>query len=229
MFRNFAKAIAPDWAKQLVRARANRERLRAAWLTRSTHLGDDHLNHYWNSGSDPNRAVLVDLTLRNLPEERQAILEYGCHVGINLKLIHDGAPTGTRCFAVEPNQEAFDFLKSKLSFVEALNAEDEGFLAAKSFPPSPVGVSFANSVFYSMTHERTAAVISKLALISDVIIIGDAMDNCEGRRSKQIFDPVYFQHPYRKMLDASGFSIRESYKVPAPQPQLNGILVAART
>jgi hypothetical protein len=79
------------------------------------------------------------------------------------------------------NREAYDFLKSKLNFVDPLNMEDEGFCKA-DFTISNVFLSFVNVVFYCMTADRAKAVLQKLAKISEVFVIGDNMENLEGKK-----------------------------------------------
>ena len=89
-------------------------------------------------------------------------------------------------------------------------------------------MSISNSVFYCMTPDRTRRVLAKLAKVSQCIVIGDAMDSVEEIRSQFHADPIYYSHPYRLWLQELGFEIAKVLPAPAPQPQLNGFLVATR-
>ena len=224
--KKLLKKYIPNFAKKVILER----QIRYNWLNRKKSLNDDHLSLYWNSGDSPYRKTLLDLIEKSVGDiESNSILEFGSHVGINLKLAQERFANRTiKYFAVEPNIEAFNFMKSKLDFIVGLNVEDQAFLKASDFPPTKITVSFVNSVFYSMTPERAKAVIQKLASISQVIIIGDAMENADGVDSKFNMNPVCFMHPYTLWLSTLGFSNIEIISAPNPQPQLNGFLVAKR-
>lgn len=68
-------------------------------------------------------------------------------------------------------------MKSKLDFIAGLNLENQLFLKASDFPQSKITVSFIDSLFYSMTPKRAKSAIEKLSKISQIIIIGDAIEN----------------------------------------------------
>jgi hypothetical protein len=234
MLAAMIRSLVPRWLKNYRRKINHQAALRRSWLTRQTSATDDHLDIYWNSGDQVNRklliGILVDLLKTELEQTPTGVLEYGSHVGINLKLLHDAlGDQAIKYYAVEPNREAFTFMRSKLNFVDALNGEDEGFLDAKGFPSEPVGVSFVNSVFYCVAPRRAKAVLSKLCARSNTIVIGDGMDNVEGKQSEFAAEPPCYQHPYKKWLRQFGFNYHRLIDAPDPRPQLNGFLIARRT
>ena len=152
------------------------------------------------------------------------MLEYGSHVGVNLKLLRERLPL-CRLYAVEPNREAFEFTQEKLPFVLALNAEDEGFLRSE-FPAEHLTVSFTCSVFFSMEPRRVRRVLKKMCQISTTVILAGGMANINGYRSR--FPRICYLHPYSRWLRQCGFTIDRIFDAPDAVPQLDGILVARR-
>jgi hypothetical protein len=233
VMRKILRSYVPQWVKNYRLQIWHKSALRRSWLNRSTTPADDHLSVYWNSSEQPNRQRLIEVLVQCLPpnsvKPARSVLEYGSHVGINLKLLHDRLQDDDlKYFAIEPNREAFEFLKTKLDFVEALNVEDKGFVDASNFPGMPVDLSFINSVFYCVAPNRAKAVLRKLVNCSQLVVIGDAMDNLEGNRSIFSVDPPCYQHPYRKWLRKFGFDRCDVIPVPDPRPQLNGFVIATR-
>jgi hypothetical protein len=233
--RDALRKIIPSLIINAYRRWTAARKIREGWMSRKVTKTDDHLALYWNAESQANRKFLVRLIIKELLSDAKShdtwsVLEYGSHVGLNLRLIHDSLSSDKpfNFYAVEPNKEAVNFLKQKMEYVNALLAEDEAFCRDNSFPPRHVKLSFVNSVFYCMEGWRAKSVLGKLASISDVIIIGDAMDALEYQNSNLKVNPVRFQHPYRRWLVEMGFELDFFVEAPEPAPQLNGYLIARR-
>ena len=224
----------PEIIKRPIRRFLAPIRLRNSWLNRSSTNDDNHLVTYWNAGEQPNRLLLIDILYHEanvLLNECDSIslLEYGSHVGLNMKLLNDryAGSKKIRYFAVEPNSEAVKFLRDQLDYVDVLEAEDEIFCRNISFPPQSSNyLSFVNSVFYSMDPRRVQRVLEKITKISNVIVIGESLQNIDGKRSILRDNPECFEHPYRLWLDELGYKIEKTYVAPEPKPQLDGYLIA---
>lgn len=153
--------------------------------------------------------------------------EYGSRVGINLKLLHDQLQDDNlKYFAIEPNREAFEFLKAKLDFVEALNVE--GFRRRVQFSRHAGRPELYKLGIFLYCPPSGQSSATKLVNCSQLVVIGDAMDNPEGNRSIFSVDPPCYQHPYRKWLRKFGFDRCEVIPAPDPRPQLNGFVIATR-
>jgi hypothetical protein len=123
------QAIKPFVPKLVLQARDRfmaRARLPSSWIGRRSTPEDQHLTVYWHSDTQPRRQRVIEILAQHL-QDGDAVLEYGSHVGVNLRLLIERFPS-SRLYAVEPNLEAFDFMREKLPFVQALNAEEGGFL-----------------------------------------------------------------------------------------------------
>lgn len=218
------KPYVPAWAFR-VRAYLQSDQLsRSAWIGRTTTESDQHLTLYWNSDRKPNRLQLIDILSRHVDG---SVLEYGSHVGVNFKVLRDRFPDAT-FYAVEPNKEAFGFMREKLPFVQGLNAEDEGFIATTSFPPHPVSVSFTSGVFNCMAPSRAKSVLEKLSRISNTIVLGEGIDHADGWRSRWIKGTNCYHHPYSRWLRARGFSNIEAISALDPGPNYSGVIIAKR-
>jgi hypothetical protein len=63
-------------------------RIRRSWIQRRSSSVDNHLELYWLSGDSASRTLLIDLVLEEVGGcLNLAFLDYGSHVGINLRLI----------------------------------------------------------------------------------------------------------------------------------------------
>lgn len=202
---------------------------RQSWLTREDKL-DGQIAMYWGSMNHPNRTQLIALLGGLIPEhgrEKPVVLEFGCHAGMNFKLLHDRFADRIRYCGVEPNHDACEFLRRELPFVELLEAEDRAFLAT-DFPRSAsVDVSFVNVVMYSVHGTRAKRVLERLCRVSDVIVLGEQLGNTSDT-SRFERDPDMYAHPYVAWLRSFGF--REQQIVPPVEtsPQLSGYLIARR-
>lgn len=233
--KNVLRKIIPLQIINTYRRLTAAHKIRKGWMSRKVTKTDDHLALYWNAESQENRKFLVRLIIEELLSDAKvhdtwSVLEYGSHVGLNLRLIHESfsSEKSFDFYAVEPNKEAVFFLKQKMKYVNTLLAEDEVFCKDNSFPPKRIRLSFVNSVFYCMEGHRAKSVLQKLTSISDAIIIGDAMDALEYQDSKLQINPVRFEHPYKKWLLEMGFVLKLVVEAPEPVPQLNGYLIARR-
>ena len=200
---------------------------RHAWLAREDKV-DGHVDMYWKSIDHPNRTQLVDILvdqIRACGRAKPRVLEFGCHAGMNFKLLHDRCNT-VEYFGVEPNHDAAQFLRGKLPFVTLLEAEDREFVAG-TFPGGNVDISFVNVVLYSVSAARAKRVIDKLCRTSEVVILGEQLAN-KGMTSQFESDPEMYTHPYAAWLRGSGF-VRQSVVAPRElSPQLSGYLIARR-
>src|SRR6202000_118722 len=86
--RAFLKLLVPRWVKSYHQRRWHQNALRKSWLSRPSTAIDDHVAVYWNSGEQPNRQQLTDILCREL-QNGGDVLEYGRHVGLNIKLLND--------------------------------------------------------------------------------------------------------------------------------------------
>jgi hypothetical protein len=162
--------------------------------------------------------------------ESPSVLEFGSHVGINLRMLSDALDVrNLRMYAVEPNAEAFRFMQEKLPNLGGLLGDDAAYVNTVGFPGGQVDVSFANSVFYCIEAERAKPVIEKMCATSEVVVIGDSMDNLGGERSQVNLEPFYFKHPYELWLRDFGFVVSRVELLANAQPQLNGYVVAHRS
>ncbi len=187
---------------------------------------------YWGTIDHPNRRVLVDVLARVIgdydPSVAVRVLEFGCHAGMNFKLLHDRLSSRRlELYGVEPNHDAVAFAQRKLPFVKLLEAEDRAFVDG-AFPSSAgVHVSFTNVVLYTVRAERAKAVIEKLCRTSEVVVLGEQLANT-GSTSRFQQDPELYVHPYESWLRALGFRVIEIVPVPEPRPQQSGFLIARR-
>lgn len=235
-FKSWIRWLIPSKVRRIIRLLLAPYRLRHSWLTRKTTTEDDHLSMYWNADQQPNRKQLISLlkkeaelvlSVKGIP---LSILEYGSHVGLNLRLIREALDESQEAllFAVEPNCEAVDFLKVKMPHVNVFLGEDSTFCDAVDFPPQGEYLSFINSVFYSMTPKRVERVLEKLSRFSSTIIIGESIANIDGYSARLHENPECFEHPFRKLLNQFGFEIVAQYDAVDPKPQMNGYLIARK-
>lgn len=230
------KKLVPEAIKKPLRRLLTPYLLRRSWMVRKSQKGDDQISMYWNAEKQPNRLKLIDILIQEFEylggsvNATPAILEYGSHVGLNLRMLNELLPSNlkTLIFAVEPNAEAVNFLRQKLPYVQVLQAEDSIFCGQNSFPPQGRYLTFINSVFYSMEQRRTKAVLARLCAISESVVLGESIVNIDGRKSCLRDNPACFDHPYRRWLDEFGFEIVTVDAAPDPRPQLNGFIVARR-
>jgi len=77
-----------------------------------------------------------------------------------------------------------------------------------------------------MKPKRVKSVLNKLTKISDIIVIGESLENLDGIESRLINNPECYEHPYRTWLTEMAFEITAIIKAPDPKPQLNGYIIA---
>jgi SAM-dependent methyltransferase len=205
---------------------------RRTWTNRVTAPGDDHLNLYWSSTDSPRRQELIRLIVAQL-RGRSApirILEFGSHVGVNLRLLAESAGLEhAQYFAVEPNFEAVEFLRSKLPDVRSLRGDHRDFLHAADFPSSPISLSFANAVLYALGPRAARRVVRKMLATSEIVIIGDNLDNLRGSKSRFRMDHRSFVHPFETWIRAAGLTEIRHIVVDEPDYALSGFLIAVKT
>jgi hypothetical protein len=202
---------------------------RRAWTWRTTTSDVDHLALYWNSDDTERRLALIQVIVANLKGHagNVSVLEFGSHVGVNLKLLAENrALKSPRLFAVEPNYEAVGFMKAKLPQVSVLRGDHRDYLRSQDFPPSAVTLSFANAVLYSMGPRAARRVVRKMLATSAVVVIGDNLDNSRGSRSTFQVEHLSFAHPFEKWIRAAGVS--EITEVPLDEKDfaIGGFLIA---
>ncbi len=217
---------------------------RTFWTERRTSATDKHLSIYWDSETNLNRLELIkstcDLLQEGRADEGYSILEFGSHVGINLKMISEAMlkkNIQVDLYAVEPNEEAFRFMTSKLRLAKGLNGDDLDFVKDASFPGKRISVGLVNAVLYSLSYSSACRVLEKMSKVCDALVIGDEMVNFDGT------GPVFFcaqdyeskeysslAHPFRKMLLKLGFKSENLTRCDVPQPKkaITGIIVAKR-
>jgi hypothetical protein len=206
--------------------------IRRAWFKRRVTAFDDHLNLYWDSDDSETRLQMVSIIqnlVNSFNEKTIRMVEYGSHVGVNLKLIQHACPTTDfKMTAIEPNLEACKFLKTKLPEVEVIQGGESAFLRMTNDIQFKFHLSLVNSVFYSMSGFKTKKVIRRLCEISDLIVVGDSMVNLNGSKLTFNSEPIFFSHPYRKIFNYFGFEIIETIPAVDFQPQLDGFIVARK-
>lgn len=214
--------------------------MRNAWLNRAITNENNHIDTYWESSGSSQRKKLISLIIDELSgcgDKNASVLEYGSHVGVNIKLIKEkiGDEKNVTFFAVEPNDEAYTSMQEKLPFVIGLNGEDEEFLKTELFPGCDINLSFVNAVFYSMDGVRVQGVCSKLASLSDVIIIGDEIFNYAGEKTiihsgEDYLGNKYttFAHPFKKILNDLGFSNISVIAEHEPKLAITGYIIAKK-
>jgi hypothetical protein len=201
---------------------ARRERL--FWKNRQSEE-DGTLDMYWEQRFDsPNRDALVNIINALQPK---SILEFGSYCGPNLELLQrSNSNQQLSLYAVEPNLPACKFLSEKLPDVKVYNFGDLEFVESNDLPRH-VDIAFANGVFYLMEPQNTKQVLARMASISPVIIIGDELDNRDGKKS--IFSRKFlsFHHPYQTWLEELGFKSFNYQVAPKQGRATNGFLVAS--
>jgi SAM-dependent methyltransferase len=202
---------------------------RRTWTNRVSSEGDDHLSLYWNSVDNPRRRELIKIIaaeLRGAPKPA-SVLEFGSHVGVNLKLLAETLGLEeAKYFAIEPNFEAVEFLRSKLPAVRVLRGDHRSFLRARNFPGSDVTLSFANAVFYALSPRAARRVLRKLLATSGIVVIGDNLDNSRGAKSQFREDHGSFAHPFETWMAAAGVSVVRVIPVDSTDYALSGFLIA---
>ena len=201
-------------------------KFRKSWANRKSNDSDKHLELYWNSRNTPNREKLIQILIDQVNSlDRMnviSILEYGSHVGINLDILNGLIKYEKRFFAVELNYEAIEFMRARLPFIECLHSDNVGFVNNHTFPGNIIDISFVNSVFYCMPAKSVFSVLSKLAMISNIIVLGEGMENADGDKGSYfLLDPPCYQHPYNKWLSQLGFTMILSVNAPDPRQELN--------
>lgn len=231
-----AKIILPQSIRLKIKTAIERKNFanhsRKSWYERKNSSNDDHVDMYWKTINHPNRHFLIKLILESTNAKRDDlhILEYGSHVGANIKLLNDTGDLNNRVtyYCIEPNVDAVNSLKENLPFVKVLLGGDEEFLNS-SYPDKILDLSFVNAVFYCVDEKRSKRILQKLSLISNVIIIGDEMENLDGEKTVQQFEsPFSLRHPYKTWLKEFGFNKFSFFESPVPKVALNGFLVASK-
>lgn len=218
--KNFAIALATK--------AVGSQRMRRYWISRNGKQGREYLDMYWNGTDNKNRQALIELVVDHVPTDG-SVLEFGSHVGVNLRMIKERrAADNIQLIAVEPSPEIFSYLVKKMPYALAMQADDEAFIAS-NFPNHPTDVSLVNGVFCVMSGKRVQSVIQKLARISDVMIIGDNIDNLDGASSILHSSPACFSHPLRTMLMQAGMEKIELRSVPFPDQHINGYIIATKS
>lgn len=201
--------------------------MRRNWLARND---SEHIAMYWRSLNHPNRTTLIDVlggVIDSLGRDKPLrVLEFGCHAGMNFRLLHDRYPQ-LALFGVEPNHDAAEFVRGELPFVKILGAEDDGFIESDFPSPPAVDISFVNVVFYAVQARRARAVIQRLCRSSEVVVLGEQLANT-GERTRLEREPAMYTHPYASWLRAEGFTRQTIVAAPEQRPQLSGFLVARR-
>lgn len=215
--------------KNFMNRRSFPQRARKSWLSRKNTINDNHVEVYWATLNHPNRIFLADLIKEKvIPfiHSKISILEFGSHVGANIFLLDSLLKNKEVDFyCVEPNVDAVTSLKQRMPHVQILQAEDSEFLK-NNFPGTKMTLSFVNAVFYCIDQKRAKNILKKITKISEIIIIGDELDNCDGKVTIQNADPYSLLHPYKNWLTEFGFHHFEVIPAPVPKTALNGFLVA---
>jgi hypothetical protein len=205
---------------------------RRTWTNRVATTGDDHLSVYWNSTEIPRRQELIGL-IKEQVNGRPAplrILEFGSHVGVNLKLLAESPGLGSaEYFALEPNFEAVDYLRSKLPSVRVVRGDHRTFLRTRDFPGSPLTLSFANAVLYALSPRAAHRVVRKMLATSEIVVIGDNLDNALGSQSQFRKDHKSFVHPFETWIKAAGVSDIRRVDASTADYALSGFLIATKT
>ena len=229
--KKFFTAFIPDALKKKVYPFLLKDKIRSSWINRRVDENIDHLSLYWNDDEAPNRLLLVSLIkslTKRLNKNTLHILEYGSHCGINIKLLRKEI-NSVNCifYAIEPNVEACNFLNKNLPEVVVLNGDDRRFIETE-FPKRKVDISFVNSVFFSMEPSRAKPVFMRLLEISDILCIGDGLDNLHGKNSEFYLKANCYHHPYGSWLKNTGFKYDLKAITHHASPQLNGFLLLTK-
>lgn len=203
---------------------------RRSWTHRTASADDDHLNGYWNSDS-PRRRTLISIIVDHLRPfgDRPTVLEFGSHVGVNLRLLAESTDSDPEMYAVEPNFEAVEFMKDKLPQVRTLRADHSGYLATPDFAPNPVTLSFANAVFYCMGPRETRRVLRRMFETSAVVVVGDNLANVGGAKTEFVGDHSSWAHPFETWLREFGADEISMTHIDDGDYALSGFLVARRS
>ncbi|RZJ76999.1 MAG: hypothetical protein EOO45_00080 [Flavobacterium sp.] len=218
--------------KAFIPAKSFARRERSFWQNRNPENEDMHLQEYWDQRFDsPNRKILVNIISERLKKATQrqvSILEFGSYCGPNIDLIIRANPDlDLKIFAVEPNKFACKFLQKELPAIQIFNINDVEFVNGELITQQ-IDITFVNAVFYVVDQEHTKATITKMAKFSRTIVIGDELDNVDGKESQFSRKTLVFHHPYRTWLRELGYTKFELFKAPNPARAINGILVATK-
>ena len=204
---------------------------RRTWTSRVTSDDDDHLSLYWNSVDNPRRRALIEVVASQLKDRPHptSILEFGSHVGVNLRLLSEiPGLEYADYFALEPNFEAVDFLRSKLPAVRVLRADHRGFLRSRDFPNAPVTLSFANAVLYALSPRAAHRVVRKMLATSSIVVIGENLENSTGVKSTFAGAHTSFAHPFETWIRAEGVTDISVVPLDEADYALSGFMIAIR-
>ncbi len=128
-------------------------------------------------------------------------------------------------FGIEPNVEAVLYARSLLPDSTLIISDDVEFI--KSDDVQKYDLCFVNAVFYMMAPARVRAVLTKMSSITNVIVIGDEIEQYDG---DLVFDrnSMSFQHPFKTYFSGIGFQVDQIIYAPQPGKAITGWIVASR-
>jgi hypothetical protein len=212
--------------KMLIPSKIFAQKEKKFWQNRRPEDDNEHLMAYWEQrDASPNRIALVNI-INNL--HPKSILEFGSYCGPNLDMIQRHRHEGKiDLYAVEPNVSACKFLSEHITDVKVFNMTDSEFTASLEVP-NRLDLIFANAVFYVLDSQHARKVIEKMAQMANIIVIGDEMDNMNGRRSIFSRKNLSFHHPYQTWLRKCGFDQFDYHDAPVKGRATNGFIVARK-
>jgi hypothetical protein len=203
------------------------------WFEAKSTSDRDQISMYWHDRG-ANRLTLVDLLVtevKHLSPNRDAhinIVELGCHVGVNLKLLKealDKEGIGARILGLEPNTEAFNFAKENLPYAEIVKATDREVEEILD-EIGGADLVFVSAVLYVLDEDRVLSLLQSIAKSTSSLIIADEVENSFGSHTQYRRGQALL-HPFATWLNEFGFDvvIRQS---PEKQRAHTGFVIARK-
>jgi len=186
------------------------------------------VDHYWQSGSDPQRDVIVEV-LSTLPRFR-TVLEVGSHCGPNLRRVAE-AFSDVQCVGIDANQDAVDegnrrltdeSLSRRVRLVQGVFPE-----STQSWPARQADVVLTCFLLaYIAPAELTGAIRELQRLSSRFVVCMEP--HGQNMRVQSNESHAYVQHDYDAAFRGAEQGRWWRYAVEPSVSQMNSVSVWAR-
>lgn len=129
----------------------------ARWERRAREGGEPYLRGYWDAGQQAHRRILLDAIRALRPA---SVLEIGCHVGTNLRLLAESRADGPALAGIDLSPEAINYGKTRFS-EEGIPA-DLTVQSALTFDTPTVDVVFSCYALSYLAPQDIAAVLARM-------------------------------------------------------------------
>lgn len=202
-------------------------RERKYWETRRKETEhENHLDIYWNSTSSPNRIWIIneieEILKRN--DKKVSFFEFGSHCGVNLRMLSEKlSHRPIEYFAFDVNEEALEFLKTKLPFVNVIKETTEKYFTQLS---DKFDFTLSCGVFYLLPEQKAKLIFKQLARRSRVLIMAESKAST---KSVSTFNrtTMEFNHPFDAWAKEFGLNLVYSEQTPESVRSLQELRVYA--